>query len=97
LPNFDQQFENEEYLAKCLRDYMNDDFEIEQVLYLFSYMINHDIAKTFTTRIRDTAQHFINVDWIDQYGKILINSDEARRLAEEAQTEIDRERRNCSG
>ena len=84
----------EEYLQKCLRDYLNDDFVIEQSLYLFSYLIKYGIAKNFTKQIRDTAQHFINVDWIGSNGKILIGLEEAQRASDLAQDEVDREIKN---
>lgn len=84
----------EEYLQKCLRNYMNDSFEIGEVLFLFSYLIKNGIANNFTKQIRETAQHFINVDWINSDGKILIDIEEAQREAELAQDEVERESKN---
>lgn len=84
-----QQFEKEEYLQKCLRDYINDDFVVEQALFLFSYMIKNSISHTFTKRFRNTAQHLIDVGWIDENGKVLIGIEEARNLSSKAQDEID--------
>ena len=89
-----QQFEHEEYLQKCLRDYINDDFVVEQALFLFSYMIKNGISHTFTKRFRNTAQHLINVGWIDENGKVLIGVEEARELSSKAQDEIDHEQQS---
>lgn len=89
-----QEIFQEEYLQKCLRDYMNDQFEVEQVLFLFSYLIKNGIAKNFTKQIRETAQHFINIDWIDSNGKILIGLEEAQQKSSKAQDEVERENQN---
>lgn len=89
-----QEIFQEEYLQKCLRDYMNDQFEVEQVLFLFSYLIKNGIAKNFTQQIRETAQHFINIDWIDSNGKILIGLEEAQQKSSKAQDEVERENQN---
>lgn len=91
----EQVNQEEEYLQKCLRDYLNDDFVVEQSLFLFSYLIKNGIANTLTKRIRDTAQHLINVDWISADGKVLIGIEEAREQTATAQDEIDRENKNC--
>ncbi len=89
-----QEIFEEEYLQKCLRDYLNDRFEVEQVLFLFSYLIKHGIAKNFTKQIRETAQHFINIDWIDSDGKIKIGLEEAQQKSSKAQDEVERENQN---
>ena len=89
-----QKIYEEEYLQKCLRDYLNDDFVVEQSLCLFSYLIKNGIAKNFTKQIRNTAQHLIDVDWIGSDGKIRIGLEEARRESELAQDEVDRENKN---
>lgn len=89
-----QEIFQEEYLQKCLRDYMNDQFEVEQVLFLFSYLIKNGIAKNFTKQIRETAQLFINLDWIDSNGKILIGIEEAQQKSSKAQDIVDRENQN---
>jgi len=86
-----QDLFEEEYLQKCLRDYMNDRFEVEQALFLFSFLIKNGIAKNFTRKIRDTAQHLINIDWIDSSGKIMIGLDEAIRESSKQQDEVERE------
>jgi len=74
-----------------LRDYMNDRFEVEQALFLFSYLIKNGIAKNFTRKIRNTAQHLINIDWIDSNGKIMIGLDEAIRESSKQQDEVETE------
>ena len=89
-----QEVFEEEYLQKCLRDYLNDRFEVEQVLFLFSYLIKNGIAKNFTKQIRETAQHFINIDWINSDGKILIGLEEANEKSAKAQDEVEREEQN---
>jgi len=89
-----QEVFEEEYLQKCLRDYLNDRFEVEQVLFLFSYLIKNGIAKNFTKQIRETAQHFINIDWIDSDGKIKIGLEEAQEKSAKAQDEVEREEQN---
>ena len=89
-----QEVFQEEYLQKCLRDYLNDRFEVEQVLFLFSYLIKNGIAKNFTKQIRETAQHFINIDWIDSDGKIKIGLEEAQEKSAKAQDEVEREEQN---
>ena len=86
-----QDLFEEEYLQKCLRDYMNDRFEVEQALFLFSFLIKNGIAKNFTRKMRDTAQHLINIDWIDSSGKIMIGLDEAIRESSKQQDEVERE------
>jgi hypothetical protein len=90
-----QLLDEEEYLQKCLRDYTNDKFEIEQVLFLFSYLIKHDLARKLTNQIRTTAQRFINLDWINADGVIKIELDEAREQSRQAQEEVEAEDREA--
>jgi len=69
-----------DYVEKCLKNYLNDSFTMEEVLFLFSYFIAKGIAWNFTNEIRQTAEDFIQERWIDEYGNILIDSKEADSL-----------------
>jgi len=53
---------------------------MEEAMYLFSYFIAKGIAWTFTNEVKQTAENFILNGWIDEYGNILIDSDEAESL-----------------
>lgn len=90
-----QLLDDEEYLQKCLRDYTNDKFEIEQVLFLFSYLLKHDIARKLTKQIRTMAERFVNLDWITADGIIKIGLEEAREQSRQAQEEVEREDREA--
>ena len=69
-----------DYVERCLKDYLNDHFTMEQAMYLFSYLIAKGIAWNLTNNVRQTAEEFITCGWIDEYGHILIDSDEAESL-----------------
>ena len=84
----------EEYLQKCLRDYLNDEFEIEEALFLFSYLLKNKIADKLTNQFRETAQHLVEIDWISPDGKILVEIDEAQNEALLVQEEMKNEKRN---
>ena len=83
-----------EYLQKCLQNYLNDEFEVEEALYLFSYLLKNQIADKLTTQFKETSQHLINIDWISQDGKILVGLDEAQQKASEVLEEIEKESKN---
>ena len=83
-----------EYLQKCLQNYLNDEFEVEEALYLFSYLLKSQIADKLTTQFKETSQHLINIDWISQDGKILVGLDEAQQKASEVLEEIEKESKN---
>jgi len=69
-----------DYVEDCLKNYLNDDFTMEEVLYLFSYLIANGIAWNFTNEIKLTAEDFISEGWIDKYGNILVDSNDADSL-----------------
>ena len=83
-----------EYLQKCLQDYLNDKFEIEEALFLFSYLLKNKIADKLTNQFRETAQHLVDIDWISPDGKILVEIDEAQNEALLVQEEMKNEKRN---
>ena len=83
-----------EYLQKCLRDYLNDQFEIEEALFMFSYLLKNQIADKLTNQFRETAQHLVEIDWISPDGKILVEIDEAQNEALLVQEEMKNEKRN---
>lgn len=82
---------NEEYLEKCFRDYLNDNFVIEQSLFLFSYLIKKNLAWSFTNDIGKSADSFIDIGWIDSNGTILITANEANRFVDDNIGEINDE------
>ena len=65
------------YVAKCWKDFQNDDFTTEQLLYLFSYLISTGKAWTLDKEVRYFARNMIEMNWIDGYGKILVDPKEA--------------------
>jgi len=69
-----------DYVEKCLKNYLNDHFSMEEAMYLFSYFIAKGIAWNFTNEVRQTAENFISSGWIDEYGNILIDSNDAESL-----------------
>jgi len=69
-----------DYVEQCLKNYLNDQFTMEEAMYLFSYFIAKGIAWNFTNEVRQTAENFILNGWIDEYGNILIDSNEAESL-----------------
>ncbi len=83
-----------EYLQKCLQNYLNDEFEVEEALYLFSYLLKNKIADKLTTQFTETSQHLVDIDWISQDGKILVELDEAQQRASEVLEEIEKENKN---
>ena len=83
-----------EYLQKCLQDYLNDEFEIGEALFLFSYLLKNKIADKLTNQLRETAQHLVEIDWISPDGKILVEIDEAQNEALLVQEEMKNEKRN---
>jgi len=89
-----EQIQNkEEYLQKCLRDYLNDHFEVEQALFLFSYLVKNQIADKLTTQFKLTSQHLVEtLNWISPNGKILVDLEEARKEALLVQEEMKNEK-----
>ena len=83
-----------EYLQKCLRNYVNDEFEVEEALFLFSYLLKNKIADKLTTQFKETSQHLVDIDWISHDGKILVEIDEAQNEALLVQEEMKNEKRN---
>jgi len=79
----EEKVEKTEYMQECLKNYFNDQFEIEQCLYLFSILISRGISGKFTENVKQTADNFIENGWIDEQGHILISVDEANRFVED--------------
>jgi len=80
-----------EYLHKCLQNYINDKFEIEEALFLFSYLVKNQVADKLSTQFKETAQHLVNINWLSTEGKILIDLDEAQEEARQVQEQMNEE------
>lgn len=86
-----------EYLQQCLQNYLNDEFEIEEALYLYSYLLKNNIADKLTIQFRETADHLVNtLNWLTSDGKILVELEEAQQCAEQVQKEMQGENKNES-
>lgn len=72
-----------QYLEQCWTAWQNNKCEIQQALYLFSYLIKTEIVWRLDKQMQIIARDFILNGWIDQTGKILIDADSAEKMAEE--------------
>lgn len=77
-----------EYLHKCLLNYINDQFEIEEALFLFSYLVKNQVADKLSTQFKETAQHLVEINWLSPEGRILIDLGEAQEEARQVQEKM---------
>ncbi len=71
------------YLESCWVAWNNNKCEIQQALYLFSYLIKHGTVWKLDKSMQIVARDFIVNGWINQNGEILIDAESAEKMAEE--------------
>jgi len=71
------------YLEDCWVAWRANRCEIQQALYLFSYLIKTGLAWSLEKDMQIVARDFIVNGWIDQKGNILIDAESAEKMADE--------------
>jgi len=84
IPSPENEEEQTEYIEKCLKNYFDDKFTVQECLFLFSHLISLGIKDKFGNQIKQTAASLIDGRWIDEQGKILITEDEAEKMVEDS-------------